>query len=173
MSPNGTLHLSWSEFQTNVAESFQSVRQDQEYCDVTLACEGEQLIRAHRVVLSTSGVANHILYKHGDSEEGMKLKIITDNKIQRKMKLSEVVHSNTDLVTVHTDVVKDSHINETDNMTISEATDDVTSSNESVTTKPNYETSSPVWQFAAKLDKTRTQCKLCSKIMFAANSNYY
>ena len=52
MSPQGTLHLSWSDFQTNVAKSFQIVRQDQEYCDVTLACEGEQLIRAHRVVLS-------------------------------------------------------------------------------------------------------------------------
>ena len=52
MFPNGTLHLSWNEFQTNVAESFQRVKQNQEYCDVTLACEGVQLIRAHRVVLS-------------------------------------------------------------------------------------------------------------------------
>ena len=43
---------------------------------------------------STTNITSHILHKHRETEEGMELKIITDNnKIQRKIEASEVLQS--------------------------------------------------------------------------------
>ena len=145
---------------------------------------------------STGTITKHILYKHGETEEGMKLKIITDkNKIKRKIQQSELLHSNADIESWHIDIVEYSQpnvqnendnesetdtmaINETanvesntDNISVSEISDEVTSLNKIVTTNSNYEMSSPIWQFAIKLDRTRAQCKVCSKLFFVVAAN--
>jgi hypothetical protein len=45
--------LKWNGFQTNVTSSFQEFKQNLEFADVTLACEGNQRIEAHKVMLSS------------------------------------------------------------------------------------------------------------------------
>ena len=44
--------LKWNDFQKNVTSSFREIRED--FCDVTLAGEGKQTIRAHKVILAAS-----------------------------------------------------------------------------------------------------------------------
>ena len=43
--------LKWNEFETNVSTAFRELRDDKDFFDVTLACEGNQL-EAHKVILS-------------------------------------------------------------------------------------------------------------------------
>lgn len=43
--------LRWNDFETNISHSFQELRDDKDFFDVTLACEGHQL-EAHKVILS-------------------------------------------------------------------------------------------------------------------------
>jgi hypothetical protein len=46
--------LKWNDFQTNISASFQDLRKDQEFSDVTLACDGDTRIEAHRFILAGS-----------------------------------------------------------------------------------------------------------------------
>ena len=43
--------LKWNDFQENVNVAFGSSREDNEFADVTLACEDGHQIEAHKVVL--------------------------------------------------------------------------------------------------------------------------
>jgi len=43
--------LKWNEFESNVSTAFRELRDDKDFFDVTLACEGNQL-EAHKVILS-------------------------------------------------------------------------------------------------------------------------
>ena len=47
-------NLKWQEFRAAVSSSFGMLRSDTELCDVTLVSEEEDLVTAHKVVLSTS-----------------------------------------------------------------------------------------------------------------------
>ena len=54
MKPKETIKLVWSDFQTNVVDSFKMSRLTQEFSDVTLACDGtNNTIEAHRIILSS------------------------------------------------------------------------------------------------------------------------
>ena len=46
--------LKWNDFQTNISKSYQSLREDQDFSDVTLICDGDTRIEAHRVILAAS-----------------------------------------------------------------------------------------------------------------------
>ena len=46
------LSLKWSEFQDNVKVAFGSLREENEFADVTLACKDGQQIEAHKVILA-------------------------------------------------------------------------------------------------------------------------
>ena len=46
--------LKWNDFQKNVSGSFRELRDDTDLCDVTLASEGNQQIKAHKVILAAS-----------------------------------------------------------------------------------------------------------------------
>ena len=46
--------LKWNDFQSNVGNSFRELRDNLDFCDVTLASEGDQHIKAHKVVLAAS-----------------------------------------------------------------------------------------------------------------------
>ena len=54
--------LKWNDFQANVSTSFQDLRNDQEFTDVTMVCGDNQRIEAHKVILaSASEVFRNIL----------------------------------------------------------------------------------------------------------------
>lgn len=43
--------LRWNNFHTNITSAFESLRDDEDFVDITLACEGRQ-VKAHKMVLS-------------------------------------------------------------------------------------------------------------------------
>ena len=43
--------LRWNDFENNISSSFQELREDKDFFDVTLACDDNQL-QAHKVILS-------------------------------------------------------------------------------------------------------------------------
>ena len=43
--------LRWNDFERNISGSFQELRNDKDFFDVTLACDDEQ-IKAHKVILA-------------------------------------------------------------------------------------------------------------------------
>lgn len=45
--------LKWNEFESNVSSSFKELREDGDFLDVTLACDGNQL-EAHKVIHAES-----------------------------------------------------------------------------------------------------------------------
>ena len=60
-------NLKWTDFQFNVTNSFNIFRSESNFCDVTLVCEGEESVKAHKVVLSAcSSFFKNILkeYQH-------------------------------------------------------------------------------------------------------------
>ena len=48
------LCLQWNDFKENVITAFGSLREDNNFADVTLACEDGQQVEAHKVILATS-----------------------------------------------------------------------------------------------------------------------
>merc|ERR1711936_1173219 len=48
------LCLQWNDFKDNISSAFGDLREDQEFTDVTLACEDGQQVEAHKVVLIAS-----------------------------------------------------------------------------------------------------------------------
>ena len=52
MSSSEKFCLKWNDFQENIITSFQSLRRESDFSDITLVCEGEQEIEAHRIILS-------------------------------------------------------------------------------------------------------------------------
>ena len=48
------LCLRWNDFKANVNSAFGRLRDDNEFTDVTLACQDGQQIEAHKVILATS-----------------------------------------------------------------------------------------------------------------------
>ena len=46
--------LTWNDFKDNVTSTFLSLRKDNDFTDVTLACEDNEQIEAHKVVLAAS-----------------------------------------------------------------------------------------------------------------------
>ena len=58
------LCLNWNNFQENIQSAFQNLRDDQDFADVTLACEDGQRIEAHKVILAASSPVLQKLLKH-------------------------------------------------------------------------------------------------------------
>ena len=54
MGSSDKLCLKWGDFQSNIGNSFGDMRQDIELSDVTLVCDGNENIEAHKVVLAAS-----------------------------------------------------------------------------------------------------------------------
>merc|ERR1719319_128929 len=47
------LSLKWSQYQENFKAAFRDMRSDGDFTDVTLVCENEVTVKAHRVILSS------------------------------------------------------------------------------------------------------------------------
>ena len=57
--------IKWNDFQDNVNNAFSTMRKDDSFCDVTLACEDGHQVEAHKVVLAaTSPFLANILNKN-------------------------------------------------------------------------------------------------------------
>ena len=54
MSHSEKFCLKWNDFQTNIETSYRELRNDMEFADVTLVCEENQKIEAHRIILSSA-----------------------------------------------------------------------------------------------------------------------
>ena len=54
MQTTEKLCLQWNDFKENVSSAFGKFKDDQEFADVTLACEDGQQVEAHRLVLASS-----------------------------------------------------------------------------------------------------------------------
>ena len=54
MQQSEKLCLKWNDFQENVNSAFRNQRNDQEFSDVTLACEDGTQIETHKVILASS-----------------------------------------------------------------------------------------------------------------------
>ena len=62
MSQSEQFNLKWNDFQINVTSSYMELREDLMFADVTLVCEGNQHIEAHKIILaSASKVLKDIL----------------------------------------------------------------------------------------------------------------
>ena len=57
------LCLKWNDFQENVNVAFGNLREDNEFADVTLACEDGEQIEAHKVILAASSPTFQSLLK--------------------------------------------------------------------------------------------------------------
>ena len=51
MEPIDNFNLRWEDFETNTLGTFKELRDEREFCDVTLACDGKQVL-AHKVILA-------------------------------------------------------------------------------------------------------------------------
>ena len=52
MATKDEIQLAWSDFQIDATQSFQRLRTNQDFWDITLVSEEYHLIKAHRVILS-------------------------------------------------------------------------------------------------------------------------
>ena len=52
MSSSEKFSLKWNDFQENIVSSFQHLRKETEFSDVTLVCEDNHTIEAHRIILT-------------------------------------------------------------------------------------------------------------------------
>jgi len=52
MSGSEKFCLKWNDFETNIRDSFIELREEQDYFDVTLACDDGPTFEAHRIILS-------------------------------------------------------------------------------------------------------------------------
>ena len=60
--------LKWNNFQENIASSYNELRKDTEFSDVTLVCEDKQHIEAHRLILiASSPLFESIMKRHKHS----------------------------------------------------------------------------------------------------------
>ena len=56
--------LKWNDFQSNISSSFGDLRKEQDFSDVTLTCDGNQQIQAHKVILAASSSFFRRVLKH-------------------------------------------------------------------------------------------------------------
>merc|ERR1739844_805674 len=54
MTMSEKLCLQWNDFKENVTTAFGSLREDNDFADVTLACEDGKQFEAHKVILASS-----------------------------------------------------------------------------------------------------------------------
>ena len=52
MTSSEKFHLQWNDFQQNIAASYLLLKDDPDFSDVTLVCEDDQYIEAHRIILT-------------------------------------------------------------------------------------------------------------------------
>ena len=65
MADNDKFCLSWNSFEENIRTSYKELKQERDFCDVTVACEEDFALEAHKVVLSScSSFFKNLLRRH-------------------------------------------------------------------------------------------------------------
>ena len=62
MGPGDKFCLQWNDFEKNISQAFKQLREDQDFFDVTIACEDEE-VEAHKLVLSACSPFFQTLFK--------------------------------------------------------------------------------------------------------------
>jgi hypothetical protein len=47
-------HIAWENFQVTACKTFNNLFEDEDFTDVTLVCDDDKQIKAHKVILSAS-----------------------------------------------------------------------------------------------------------------------
>ena len=55
--------IKWADFNANVAKTLKEVKEDGNLCDVTLVCEDDQQMEAHRIILSAASQVFRTMFK--------------------------------------------------------------------------------------------------------------
>ena len=66
-SEDDHLFICWNNFQVSIMSTFQELREEKDFMDVTLSCDGEQ-IKAHKVILSACSITFRNLLKKNPSQ---------------------------------------------------------------------------------------------------------
>merc|ERR1712179_323507 len=83
---NNEVCLSWNLFEENFKESLRELREDQDYSDVTIACEGDFQVDAHKIVLSMgSRFFREIIKKSRNKNTFIFLKGINQTQLKNLM----------------------------------------------------------------------------------------
>ena len=59
--------LRWNDFQQCIKSTFQELREEKDFMDVTISCDGEQ-VKAHKVILSACSVTFRNLLKKNPAQ---------------------------------------------------------------------------------------------------------
>jgi len=59
MNSSGKYSLKWSQFELNMSKSFKELKASDEFFDVTIACDDDTQLKAHKVILSASSPFFH------------------------------------------------------------------------------------------------------------------
>ena len=54
--------LQWNDFQENIKSAFGNLREDNDFADVTLACEDHQQVEAYKVILAGQVLFNRLFH---------------------------------------------------------------------------------------------------------------
>ena len=79
---SGNYNLSWENFETYTTNAFERLYSDEEFTDVTLACDGDKQLKAHKSILSScSPFFKLILSKHPHPQPLIYLRGISHNTL--------------------------------------------------------------------------------------------
>jgi len=56
--------LRWNDFESNISSAFRDLRDDKDFFDLTLACEDDEKIQAHKVILAACSPFFHHVLRH-------------------------------------------------------------------------------------------------------------
>jgi len=70
MAPTEQFCLRWNDFHSNITSAFSEIRDDDDFLDVTLVCDGD-IVRAHKLVLSACSPLFRIMLKKNSHPQPM------------------------------------------------------------------------------------------------------
>jgi len=56
--------LRWNDFESNISSAFRDLRDDKDFFDLTLACENDEKVQAHKVILAACSPFFHHVLRH-------------------------------------------------------------------------------------------------------------
>ena len=89
MAP-GLVTISWDSYTTAVSNTVRNLYSDQDFTDVTIACEGEKQVKAHKVILSASSSFLHSILVENPNEHPVLC--LTGVKFDQLQKLVEFIY---------------------------------------------------------------------------------
>ena len=75
MEDDNVLALEWPNFEIFLGYTFQELRHDTEFVDVTLVCESNERITAHKVLLAASSLFFKILFLNSNRKQELEFKM--------------------------------------------------------------------------------------------------